>query len=308
MKNKDIVMLLLVVSIFLISGCTQQTEKSSDDNEISDDKEETFKEVSNESLTGNIPRNQIWSGTIIISGETFVGGDLTIEPGTLIKFAVPSNWSIELRETGREWDRYDPTYTEEYTQSHSYLSIGGKLKAIGTNEQPIIFTSNSSNPTHCDWIGINVMVDGSIIEHSIFEWAVHAISIVGNNPQPNTRISNNYINNSFTCGVCLGSSSAQVYDNEIYNCGHEGIDVQSGDPKIENNLVGDSRTGVVVISGSPTIRNNRFINAGSCLFSRPEATPIEENNVCEPAPEDTTIEWRFLNFAYTLRGDPIIYE
>jgi hypothetical protein len=265
-------------------------------------------DIANQSVSGVYRGECTWSGEILVAADTTIDGNLTIRPGTVVRFSVPENFQMELRPTGKEWDSMDPTYTSEYCESHTSLNIAGKLIAKGTPERKIMFTSNSKNPTYCDWEMLGVQGDGSIVEYAVVEYATHGISLHGNKPQPNTLIRNTIINHSFTCALCSGSSGAQLYNNKIWGAGHEGIDVQGGNPVIENNSIFDAHGGVVVVSGSPVIRDNIMKNVGSGVFTLPGATPIGENNEVELAPPDSKLEWRFLNFAYQMRGDPVIYN
>jgi hypothetical protein len=101
---------------------------------------------------------------------------------------------------------------------------------------------------------------------------------------------------------------AQLYKNTIWGAGHEGIDVQNGKPIIEHKKIFDAHGGVVVVSGSPIIRKSIMKNVGSGVFTLHGATPIEEKDQIELAPPDSKLEWQFLNFAYQMYGDPVIYD
>jgi len=45
-------------------------------------------QVSNAKISGIYLGNQVWSGEIIITGDTEILGNLTVLPGTTVKFAV----------------------------------------------------------------------------------------------------------------------------------------------------------------------------------------------------------------------------
>ena len=265
-------------------------------------------DIANQSVSGVYRGDYTRSGEIVVAADTMIDGNLTILPGTTVHFSVPEDFQVALRPTGSEWDRMDHTYTHEYADAHRYLVIAGKLIAKGTPERKIMFTSNSKNHTYCDWEQLGVLGDGSLVEYAVVEYATHGMSLHGNKPQPNTIIRNTIIIHSFTCAICSGSSAAQIYNNEIWGAGHEGFDVQGGNPLIENNSIFDAHGGVVVVSGSPIIRDNIMKNVGSGVFTLHGATPIEENNQIEPAPPDSKLEWRFLNFACQMYGDPVIYD
>ena len=66
------------------------------------------------------------TGYWIIAASIYVNSDLTIEPGTVVKFR--------------------PGYSIHVGQGQY-----GSLKAVGTPEEPILFTSAASNPSPGDW-------------------------------------------------------------------------------------------------------------------------------------------------------------
>ncbi len=108
-------------------------------------------------------------------------------------------------------------------------------------------------------------------------------------------------------GIGTGKSSCQVLDNEIYEAGHEGIDVQDGDPLIEGNVIYDSHAGIVILQGSATVKNNIMRNVGGGIHVENGATPLLENNSVQIAPPDLKKEWRYGDFAYTLFDEPSVH-
>ncbi len=272
--------------------------------EIIKDTGKTAKEVENSSLSGKFRENQIWSGEILITGDTTIDGDLTILPGTVVKFVVGDDvgWGDEVQPDG--YNDLDPTRLKSYEITHSDLVINGKLTAKGTPDKRIVFTSAASSPNYADWVGIHLAADRSIMEYSIVEWSRNGISLGHNTP--NTIIRNNIINYTFWGSVSSGFSSSQIYDNEIWESGHEGIDVQGGNPIIENNKIYNAHTGIVILSGSATVRNNTMINVGNGMHTASGAAPTLENNHVEVAPGDSALEWKYGNFAYVMFGDPVI--
>jgi len=245
--------------------------------------------------------DQTWSGEILITGDTFIEGNLTILPGTIVRFAVQDdqNSGEEIGPDG--FNDLDPTRLLKYEKAHSGLYISGKLIAVGTPDKQILFTSAAKKPNYADWVSIGFGGDGSIIEYCIVKWSRNGIS-PGRN-QPNTIIRNNVVKNTFWGGIGSGFSGAHIYNNEIWEAGHEGIDVQGGNPIIENNVIHNSHTGIVILSGSATVRNNTMINVGDGIHIGRGATPTLENNLTELAPKDFTREWRYKNFSYTMRDE-----
>jgi parallel beta-helix repeat protein len=265
---------LALVWIVLISGCVEQRRE------------------------GENGVNQTWSGEVLITGDVFIRGDLTILPGTIIRFEVgdDQNTGEEIEPDG--YNDLDPTRLLEYEKVHSGLYVSGKLTAVGTPDEWILFTSAAEEPNYADWVSVGFGGDGSIIEYCIVEWSRNGIT-PGRN-QPNTIIRNNVINYTLWGSISSGYSGAHIYNNEIWETGHEGIDVQGNDPLIENNVIHNANAGIVILSGSAIVRNNTMINVGGGIHVARGATPTLENNHIEYAPEDSTMEWRYGDFAYTM--------
>lgn len=105
-------------------------------------------------VNGGIYTNTTWdpsnSPYIITSNLVlFPGISLTIQPGVVVKFE--NNVQLEIRE--------------------------GRLFAVGTISQPIIFTSNSSNPTTGSWVNIYLNQSPSTyIEHCEFHYGGQALT------------------------------------------------------------------------------------------------------------------------------------
>ncbi len=325
---RSVIFAILLILIVLASGCIEkqlektykefpseepQAEVQTEVNATPAEYEETIKDagykakhVENTSMSGKFHENQIWSGEILITGDTHIDGDLTILPGTVVKFVVGDDigWGNEIPPDG--YNDLDPTRLRSYEITHSDLVVNGKLIAKGTPDKRIVFTSAASEPDYADWVGIHIGSDRSIMEYSIVEWSRHGIALGPNTP--NTIVRNNVINYTFWGSISSGYSSSQIYDNEIWESGHEGIDVQGGSPIIENNRIYNAHTGIVILNGSATVRNNTMINVGNGVHIASDATPTLENNHIELAPSDSRLEWGYGNFSYVMFGDPIIKE
>ena len=278
---------ILIIGITLFSGCIQPSGEP--------------KEVYNTTVSGHYEEDQIWSGEILVTGDVFIRGTLTILPGTIVKFKVSDDTSSGEEIPADGFNDLDPTRLVSYGKTHSSLTVAGKLIAAGTPEERIIFTSAAENPKIADWEVINPQGDGSRIEYATIEWSRGGISPV-NGPTPNSIFRNNRIRYTMWGSISTGRSSAQVYDNEIYECGHEGIDVQGGNPIIENNTIYDCHVGIVVLGGSAVIRNNVMTNVGDGIHIGGDATPTLENNQIEIATPDSTKEWCYESFCYPMFG------
>jgi parallel beta-helix repeat protein len=212
---------------------------------------------SGQSISGGFRGDQTWSGEILITGDVGIDGNLTILPGTIVRFVV--------------------------------------------GDDQILFTSAAEKPDYADWVSLGFGGDGSIVEYCIVEWSRNSIT-PGRN-QPNTKIRNNIIKNTFWGAIGGGFSGARIENNEIWEAGHEGIDVQGGNPIIENNVIHNAQAGIVILSGSATVKNNTMINVGDGIHVGKGSTPILENNLVEEALHNFTKEWRYGNFAYKMREE-----
>ena len=294
------VIIILIVILILVIGMYIYLQTLGP---VTEDEFQTENELFNQNISGGFRGNQIWSGEMLITGDTYIEGDLTILPGTIIKFKVgdDQNSGEEIGPDG--YNDLDPTRLLEYEKIHSGLYISGKLIAVGTPNEWILFTSAAEEPNYADWVSIGFGGDGSRIEHSIIKWSRNGIT-PGRNQQ-NTIIQNNIINYTFWGSISSGFSGAQIYNNEIWETGHEGIDVQGNDPIIENNTIHNAIGGIVILSGSAIVRNNTMLNVGGGIHIDDRATPILENNYIEFTTDTyaSTKEWRYGDFAYTIKKE-----
>ena len=324
----------LLVAVLVLSGCTQQigtppptpsptpppTTKICEDGtivEISEQCQELIPEpnpepipetkIHNQSISGEIMQNQTWSGNIHVTGDIDVrgGATLTILPGTIIKIAAFSD------DQHKGIDRlHDPPFPKDpdrlETQS-TQIRIAGILNAVGTSEKMIVFTSDSENPTTYDW-------DGLVINHGRLEYAIVEYSRYNNiQESSDVVIANSIFRNMLECCIGIGHSkpvSPQILDNDIYNCGHEGIDYAGGSALIKGNYFHQENReiqpdpqrgglGIVVYKNAyPIIEDNNFEkNSIGILFSNNSLNEKEEgkkttlrNNTMEKNGENIVID------------------
>lgn len=260
--------------------------------------------VCNQSISGFFMESQIWSGEVVVTGDVTIWQDLTILPGTIVRFAVQDDQHQGYETPADGYNDLDPTRLMSYGITHSSLTVKGKLNAVGTPEERILFTSAAESPKLADWEAIHPQGDGSLIEWAIIEWSRNGIT-PGDQPTPNSIFRNNVIRHTLWGAISTGWSSCQVYNNEIYECGHEGVDVQGGNPIIENNTIYDSHCGIVILRGSAVVKDNVMRNVGNGIHVGKNATPVLENNHIVLAPHDSKKEWRYGDFAYRMFGDPV---
>ena len=130
---------------------------------------------------GTISADETWSGDIIVTATVTipVGVSVTIAPATVIAFA-----------------------------DNTSLAVNGELRAVGTAELPITFTSASASPTRGIWGGLDFTdssLDSSLISHAVIEYAVRGIDFLSAHPS----IEHSVFRQN-TQGLFLGASSPTV--------------------------------------------------------------------------------------------------
>lgn len=219
MKNKALLYFLV-----FISGCVLGADIASASTDV----------------TADITFETTWDeagSPYIVKTPVKILAPLTIEPGVIVKF------------------KHDKSGGSD----NGWLNVKHELKAIGTTEKKIIFTSirddemggdtngdgNTTRPIRDDWYGI-VMQDNaynSRIEYAKILYAEKGV------------VYHNYTGSNFR-GLVLRNS-------EIRFCS-EGLKVFNTVPVVENNTIEENRTGVVAYSDPtkgrvPTFHNNSIV-------------------------------------------------
>ena len=260
-------------------------------------------QISNTTRSGQYFGNQIWSGEITITGDTNILGDLTILPGTTVKFAVEDDQHSGDEVPADGYNDRDPTRLKSYTTTHSSLFVGKKLIAKGSVDKKITFTSASNKPNLADWESLVFLGDGSILDDVVVEYSRNGINPIGD--QPNSVIQNSIVSHTLWGAISTAESTIQILNNQLSDCGHEGIDVvHKGSQVIKGNTIEDCHAGIVVLGGTSVIEDNIIRNCGDGISVDPGASPKLSNNTIIPALPESTREWRYGSFAYQLFGDP----
>lgn len=226
------------------------------------------KEVSNTKRSGVIFRDEIWSGEIHITGDisTAPWVTLTILPGTVIKVAALSD--DQHKGFDHPHDSFFPKDPDRIETQSTQIMIKGKLNAIGTPDNRIVFTSDSENPTTYDW-------DGLYISHGRLEYAIVEYARYNNFQESSDVIlAKNIFRNILECCICVGHVKPidiQILNNDIYNCGHEGIDYPGGSSLIKGNYFHLE---------NPEIQPDPY-RGGHGIIVYKNAYPIIEDNVFE---------------------------
>ncbi|MEK7606908.1 MAG: right-handed parallel beta-helix repeat-containing protein [Patescibacteria group bacterium] len=217
--------------------------------------------ILNGKVSGISIRPQTWSGDIIVTGDVLFAPwvSLAIKPGTKIFFEKKpdidgTNWT--------KWadayikDHNDPTGKEGYAESH--FDIAAKIIALGTQEEPIVFTSAQTNKEYADWDQL-VLFSGSRLENTEISYAHNGVNISGNG----VSIRNSKIHDSLWSCIDVFSGGSVIEGNEVYHCWHQAIGVKvPGNNIVRGNFVHDAQLGINCEFGAdPEIINNRFFSA-----------------------------------------------
>lgn len=252
----------------------------------------------NANITGFYVGSQKWSGQMIVTGDVHILGNLIVEPGTIVKFIASDDQydGGEIPPDG--FNDKDPSRLLAYERSHINLFVLGKMIAEGTSDQPITFTSAAAHPAIADWQAIDFQGNGSHLDHVIVEYSRNGVTPIGN--QSKSIVEHSIIRHALWGCVSGGASSIQVLNNDISDCGHEGVDVQKGGGIIRGNHIRDSHSGIVVLAGDPIIEGNTITNVGDGIAILPGAHPSVADNTITLAPDTSRLEWRYQDFAYTM--------
>ena len=204
--------------------------------------------------SGTLSRDETWSGIVQVTETVIVpeGVTLTIEPGTIIRFAH-----------NREKE-YLLTLNNYFDWPKQALLVRGTLISVGSPDNLIIFTSDASEPRGADWRGIifNSMlprpVNTSIIKYSIIEYAHKSIMIATASQSP-VIVENNIIR--FADQVFLKDCKVILF-------------LCFGSPELEGG------SGITYWSGkSPIVRGNIMYSNICAIEDTGSGAPVFENNV-----------------------------
>lgn len=302
------VLLLFILSTVFNVQCTLVKELSHEIVKVIKNLGEPT-EYSNTTRSGVIASNEVWSGEIYITGDIHIETNvtLTILPGTKVIFSAHSDDQHDGTDcVPDEWValHHDPTCSLEYNQTHSGMEAFGTLIAEGTEDNMIIFTSDSPNPDGGDWTFIYLGI-GSIIKYCIVEYSRAALDVAPWT-EDTVLISNNIIRHNLWTGLTIHSSSPTVINNEIYDSGgHQGIAIvgENCTPIIENNIIRNNKVGIIVEPGvpreAPVIRGNTILNNDFGIHVFNNSSPIIEGNTIS-SPEGAGID-------FTYKGEPIYF-
>ena len=264
-----------------------------------------YRTARDESISGLMLGNRTFAGTITVTGDVWLAGNLKILPGTKVQFRIgdDQNGGDEIEADG--YNDLDPARLDSYTKTHGGMTILGKIEAIGTDSAPITFTSASPAPRLADWESFVFSGDGSVLEHIIVEYSRNGMNPVSS--QPNSVVRDSIFRHNLWSGPSLSNSGMTILDSDISDSGHEGVDVQSGYAVIKSNYIHDVHAGIVVVSGSADIENNVMENVSDGIALGPGVKVVDKNNKVILAPPDSKLKWCYQNFCYGMFESGLIH-
>ena len=192
--------------------------------------------------TRTLTHDETWSGVKLINETIIVpeGVTLNIEPGTVIKFKHYRGYKEPWRRIGITVD-------------------GGTLKAVGTPEKQIWFTSDADNPINGDWQGISL----SNTKNSEFNYVIVEFGEMGIEQfDSEVNISNSIIRWNNAEGLYAERSKPVFENNTLYGNGYHEIALEqyNQDVQILNNVFRDGHFAIHHEKTSSHIEGNYFKN------------------------------------------------
>ncbi len=215
------IIVLLLAFGYLASGCdnlSSEDTSSTTDTIIGEDtgpadngSNENVIHKSNEEITSA----QKWSGTHILEGNLYIKAALEISPCTKIQIAANSKIKI---------------------------SDNGSIKAIGTEECPITFTSAKASPAKGDWKEIDIYKTAG--SDNAFEWVIFEFGggddygMLWTQDEVNIYVNNTVFRNSSTYGVYFesGTKISSFKGNKFINLDKNPIYIDANEVGVLNTV------------------------------------------------------------------------
>ncbi len=272
--------LITIISVLVLAfalNFTPACQKAVPAEEAQEEEEAEEKEYTEK--FGVISSNETWSGVVQVTGDILVENDvtLTILPGTKVLISASSDKSNMfgketceeedikdfdmLKGINQEWENICGVHKGEPFRdegNHISIQIGGELHAVGTSDEPIIIKSDAETPSRYDWN--HFMIHSGILSYAqVSNYRVLEMS-------SNVIINHNTLSNIGECGLGVYVDNITIEYNEIYDAGHELIDIGLS-PTIRYNILGPNpdHAGIVIGGGNPIIEHNHFIETGAMI-------------------------------------------
>jgi len=190
---------------------------------------------------GTITEDTTWEGHVFVQDGVTVsqGVTLTILPGTFVEFKHARGYKNVTR--------------------IGLMTIGGTIKAIGTPEHQIWFTSGAEQPVNGDWGGIMCMNSFN----SVFKYVIVEFPLIGLELTNSTvSISHSIIRWVHTEGIITTQSSGLIEHNLIYENGYHEIILEDFNYNItiQENIFNGGNFGIYSEASNCSMIGNYFVN------------------------------------------------
>jgi len=262
-------------------------------------------------VSGLIDRETHWkaeNGPYILEGDLLVGrfASLAIAPGTRVIISAKAQKGA----LAEPFDRADSTLVS--------IRVKGTLKCIGRRNNPVVFEPEASEHADFQWRGIILDgADGLYTEIAFTEISGASTAVTVRNTSALVR--NNAIENSNIGILAVESGSPRLYNNLITGCFTAGIKIERSNPQILNNIVVfNNNVGLWCDNSSKiTVKYNCFFGNtdGDFLDCDPElgkmtrgnrkkdTTDVNGNIVADPVFEGSPAEARAIELDVSLPTD-----
>lgn len=194
-----------------------------------------------------------WQGVVRLTGDVVVDQDaeLIIEPGTQVVFAPPLANQDQYRE--------HPYFVG------SELIVRGRLSALGTRQQPIIFRAENPDAAAGSWGSVNIEDSrASRFDYCIFQQADSAVH---------------------------ARQSQVEIRHSVFRRNRVGVRFHDTELRVEQNLFEENDTAIRFHLGSPLIRHNLIRNNLKGLFisAEPRNYQIDQNAFIDNRPYQVSL-------------------
>ena len=205
---------------------------------------------------GVLTHDETWSGEIFVTEDVVVPEDvtLTIDAGTVVKFKHSRGYKEGSEKIG--------------------MTIFGALKAVGTPENQIWFTSDAGDAINGDWRMMRFMnAENSTIKYAIIEFAQQGINLWNSSPT----ISHSIVRWNNWEGIYLESyceplieycliyengyngiameqfNNATLQHNTIWRSGTHGVHIDASTARAEYNIIKENHAGGLSVDNHGTL-------------------------------------------------------
>ncbi len=173
-----------------------------------------------------ISENTVWSGEVLPDGIVIVrkGAVLTISPGTAVRFRRV------------DWD--------DDGIGDAELRVEGEIRILGTEEDPVLFTSAMEAPAVADWKYLMINhADGALVQNAVFEYAFSGIQV------HHTRGTFRQIVSRFNADGFRFSTAPVLLEKSLLLCNNYGLrfEERGAGAIIRDNVISKNRVGIFAV-------------------------------------------------------------